>query len=64
MAVQDKIKVTLAPGHPLVEAAIQQHKDYICHETQALAMHIVEEIDDGTTFDMDGYIVKVQVTPY
>jgi isoleucyl-tRNA synthetase len=64
MAVQDKIRVTLAPGHPLVEVAIQQHKDYICHETQALAMHIVEAIDDGTTFDIEGYMVQVQVTTY
>ncbi len=64
LAVQDKIKVTLAPGHPFVKEAIQQHKGYICHEIQALTMHIVEEIDDGTTFAMDGYIVKGQVTPY
>jgi isoleucyl-tRNA synthetase len=62
--VQDRIKIALAPGHPFVEAAIQQHKDYICCETQALAMHIVEAIEDGTTFNMDGYVVKAQVTTY
>lgn len=64
LAVQDRIKIALAPGHPFVEAAIQQHKDYICCETQALAMHIVEAIEDGTTFNMDGYVVKAQVTTY
>ena len=64
LAVQDKIKITLAPGHPFVKKAMQQYEAYICYETQALAMHIVEAINAGTTFDIDGYTVGVQVTTY
>ncbi len=43
---------------------MQQYEAYICYETQALAMHIVEAINAGTTFDIDGYTVGVQVTTY
>ena len=63
LAVTDKIEITLAPGHAFVQEAVQQHKDYICYETQALDMRIVEQLEEGTTFDMDGYLVQVQVTP-
>jgi isoleucyl-tRNA synthetase len=63
LAVQDKINILLVPEHPFVKEAVQQYEAHICHETQALAMHIVEEIELGTTFNVDGYMMKVQITP-
>jgi isoleucyl-tRNA synthetase len=47
LAVQDKIEITLAPGHPLVKEAVHQYETYIKHETQALVMRVVEEVRSG-----------------
>ena len=61
LAVQDKVLLTLATKEPLVQAAIQQHQTYIGHEVQALQLAIVENIAQGTSLDLDGYTVQVQM---
>ena len=60
--VQDKIKVTLVLQHPFVEAAVQQHKAYICQEVQALQLELVEtSIQGGTILNLDGYTVSASI---
>ena len=61
LAVQDKIKLTLATEEPWVVAAMQQHQAYICHETQALQLVVVEEVAQGTSLDLDGHAVQVHM---
>jgi isoleucyl-tRNA synthetase len=61
LAVQDKIKVTLAPQHLSVATAIRQYKAYICQEIQALQLDLVETIQGGTILDLDGCTVSVSI---
>jgi isoleucyl-tRNA synthetase len=61
LAVPDKIKITLAPGHPFVREAVQQYKAYICYETQALQLDVVDEIATGALLSLDGYAVRVLI---
>lgn len=63
LAVQDKINITLVPGHPFVKEAVQQHEAYICYETQALQLDIVEAIEKGVHLDLNGYQVQTLITP-
>ena len=60
MAVQDKVEVTLATQHSFIKEAIQEHTTYICHETQALRLVVVEG-KEGTVLDLDGYTVWVSI---
>ena len=62
LAVTDKINITLAPGHAFIKEAIRQHEAFICHETQALAMHIVAEVAAGTFLELDGYTVQILIS--
>ncbi len=62
MDVQDKIKVALASEQSLVAEAVQNHKAYICHETQAVQLEVVEGVSDTEPIDMDGYTVQINVT--
>jgi isoleucyl-tRNA synthetase len=64
LAVLDKIKIALAPGHPFVREAVQQHEAYICYETQALQLDIVDEIATGALLDLDGYAVRVLIAKH
>jgi isoleucyl-tRNA synthetase len=63
LAVQDKIKIILVPGHPFVKEAVQQYKAYICYETQALQLDVVEAIEKGVHLDLNGYQVQTLITP-
>jgi isoleucyl-tRNA synthetase len=64
LAVLDKIKIALAPGHPFIREAVQQHEAYICYETQALQLDIVDEIETGVLLDLDGYAVRVLIAKH
>ena len=61
LAVQDKIKLTLATQDAFVQAAIQQHQDYIRHETQALELTIVEALTQGATLELDEYTIQAEM---
>jgi isoleucyl-tRNA synthetase len=64
LAVQDKIKIALAPGHPFVKEAVQQHKAYICYETQALQLDVVDAIATGALLYLDGYAVHLSIAKH
>ena len=60
--VQDKISVRVERGNTLVDDAIQTHKTYICQETQAVELVLVDTLSEATTLEMDDGVVKVKVT--
>ena len=63
LAVTDKIKITLAAEHSLLKEAVQNHQAYICCETQALLLEVIEDIkEEEVEFDLDGHVVQVAVT--
>lgn len=61
LAVQDKISIEIAPGERLIGEAVAQHQAYICQETQALQLAVVETVAGGKMLDIDGYALQVKV---
>ncbi|MHA7877372.1 MAG: isoleucine--tRNA ligase [Bacteroidota bacterium] len=64
LAVTDKIKITLVSEHLFIKSAVKQHERYICHETQALQLAVVDEIATGVRLDLDGAEVQVRIDRY
>ena len=47
---------------PEVNAAVQNYSAYICAETQALTLDLVEgELQDATLLDIDDYKVYIHI---
>ncbi|MDF9800004.1 isoleucyl-tRNA synthetase [Catalinimonas alkaloidigena] len=67
LEVQDKIKISIENGDgSLMSEAIQLHKDYICTETQALSLNIVDQGDtaqlaDASLLDLDDQQVRIKI---
>ncbi|WP_162054185.1 isoleucine--tRNA ligase [Pontibacter pamirensis] len=61
LEVQDKIQITMQRAEPEVNAAVANFSDYICAETQALKLDIVDEVEDATLLDIDDYKVYIQI---
>ncbi|RDV14382.1 isoleucine--tRNA ligase [Pontibacter diazotrophicus] len=61
LEVQDKIQITMQRAEPEVNAAVTNYSDYICAETQALKLDLVDEIEDATLLDIDDYKVNINI---
>ncbi|MER2997463.1 isoleucine--tRNA ligase [Pontibacter populi] len=61
LEVQDKIHILMQPSAPEVNAAVDNFRDYICTETQALSLAIVDGLPDGTLLEMDEYQIYMQI---
>jgi isoleucyl-tRNA synthetase len=61
--VQDKIKISVSPEDELVKSALSSHKDYICTETQALNLAVMDELLDANAIEIDLYqiVIKIEV---
>lgn len=59
--VQDKITIALEKNEPLVNAAVEANKEYICGETQALQLDMLETVADGKVLEMDDFTIKVKI---
>jgi len=59
--VQDKIEVRVSSTEDLVVASLTDNKDYICAETQALNLELVEHADDGHQVDIDGHLMELHL---
>jgi len=63
MDVQDKIKITIQKSDELINAALLSNKEYICEETQAITLELLENVIGAITVEMDelSLIVKIEV---
>ncbi len=61
LEVQDKIHILMQPSAPEVNAAVENFRNYICAETQALSLDIVDGLADGTLLEMDEYQIYMQI---
>jgi len=59
--VQDKIHITMQPGAAEVNAAVENFRQYICEETQARSLDLIENLVDGTLLDIDDYAVHIHI---
>jgi len=63
LEVQDKIRIQLQFAEPEVNAAVANYGEYVCAETQALNLEVVEELADATLLDIDDYKVYIRIQP-
>ena len=59
--VQDKITIYIERNTELVNAALEANKEYICGETQALELNMLEKLEDGKSLEMDDLVLKVRI---
>ncbi|HSY60378.1 MAG TPA: DUF5915 domain-containing protein, partial [Cytophaga sp.] len=53
LEVQDKIRITVQISDELINSALRSNQEYICTETQALSLNLVEKLTGGTEVEMD-----------
>jgi isoleucyl-tRNA synthetase len=59
--VLDKIGIEVESANG-ASAAIQEFKEYICTETQALSLELKEQVAGATEVDMDEFMLKVKIS--
>jgi len=60
--VQDKIDVKVVKNEALVNTAIASNNAYICEETQALSLELVEQVDDAHTVEIDEWQIDLSIS--
>ena len=61
LAVQDKIQLTISSQEDFVSDAVATYQAYICQETQAVQLKMVEGLEQGEQVDIDGYVLWITV---
>jgi len=61
LEVLDKINIEVEQDGELATSSLNEFKDYICTETQALSLELKEKVADGTEVDMDEFVLKVRI---
>ncbi|UXP33159.1 isoleucine--tRNA ligase [Reichenbachiella agarivorans] len=61
LEVQDKIKISLSSNEIIVSEAVNAFNEYICVETQANELALVESINGGEELDIDDLKMIVQI---
>jgi isoleucyl-tRNA synthetase len=63
LEVQDKIRIKIQKKDELIDGALMTNKEYICSETQALSLELIEKLLDGREIEMDEHklIMKIEV---
>ena len=59
--VQDKINIVIEKNNNLVNKALEANQQYICQETQALSLEILEKVDDAKLLEMDEIKLKLKI---
>ncbi|MGK7389357.1 MAG: isoleucine--tRNA ligase [Candidatus Cyclobacteriaceae bacterium M2_1C_046] len=59
--VQDKIHIQIERNGDFVNQALEEHKDYICGETQALSLVLEENIQNGKDLEIDEHNLVVKI---
>ena len=60
--VQDKINIAIKKNEALVNNALTSNKAYICQETQALNLELVEELPNATSVAIDDWQLLVNIS--
>jgi isoleucyl-tRNA synthetase len=60
--VLDRIKISVEKKNELIDAALIANKEYICNETQATSLILLDSLTDGISVDMDDFelILKIE----
>lgn len=60
--VQDKIDVKVVKNEAMVNTAIASNNAYICEETQALSLELVEQVDDAHSVEIDEWQIFLSIS--
>ena len=61
LEVQDKINIQVERHEDFVNDAIETYKSYICQETQAMELIMVDQLAEATALAMDDVEIKVKI---
>jgi isoleucyl-tRNA synthetase len=61
LAIQDKIRLTIATSEAFIQEALAAHKGYICQETQALQLDVVPTLSTGEEVEIDNHALRIQL---
>jgi len=61
LQVLDKIAIEVEKDGEVITAALNEYKDYISAETQALSLELKSNVADATEVDMDEFVLKVKI---
>ena len=61
LQVLDKIAIEVEKDGEAITAALNEYKDYISAETQALSLELKSSVADATEVDMDEFVLKVKI---
>ena len=64
LEVLDKIGIEVEKDGELATSSLNEFKDYICSETQALSLELKDELQDATEVDMDEFVLKVKIKKF
>ena len=62
LEVLDKIGIEVEKDGEVVTAALNEFRDYISTETQALSLDLKENVSEATEVDMDEFMLKVKIS--
>jgi isoleucyl-tRNA synthetase len=61
LEVQDKIHIIMQASIPEVNAAVDNFRDYIQTETQAISLELTDNVVEGTLLEVDDYQVNIHI---
>ncbi len=60
--VQDKIRIKIEKNGSTMNDAVQAYKDYICAETQALSLDVVDKLtDEASMLELDDQQIRIKI---
>ncbi|MFY0591481.1 MAG: isoleucine--tRNA ligase [Roseivirga sp.] len=60
--VQDKIDIKVVKNEALINAALEANSAYVCEETQAISLEIVDEIENVQTVEIDEWTLNLYIS--
>jgi len=61
LEVQDKINVSIVKNTAIVNGAIEAFSEYICQETQALSLQVLDSVDGGELLEIDEHSIEIKI---
>jgi isoleucyl-tRNA synthetase len=61
LEVQDKIRLTFKEIDEFINTALENYREYICTETQALDLKILPEVQETVPLEMEDFILNVKL---
>ena len=59
--VQDKINISIVMNEDLINNALKSNKEYICQETQALSLELVEQLEAPNKIEIDEWELLLNI---